>query len=90
MNLQDFLYLSLAVGFLILVGFLSFAAYRLGKTLESIKEVVDSTEDITHDVKAVKNQIKSGLITILMTALNLTTAILKKKGGDKNGTEKRK
>lgn len=84
MNLQDFLYLSLAVGFLILVGFISFAAYRLGKTLESIKEVVDNAEDITHDVKAIKNQIKSGLITTLVTALNLTTAILKRKGGGKN------
>lgn len=85
MNLQNFLYLSLAVGFLILVGFISFAAYRIGKTAESIKEVVDNAEDITHDVKTVKNQIKSGLITTFMTGLNLITAILKKKGGDKNG-----
>lgn len=85
MNLQDFLYLSLAFGFLILVGFISFAAYRIGKTAESIKEVVDNAEDITHDVKAVKNQIKSGLVNTLMTGLNLITAILKKKGGDKNG-----
>lgn len=85
MNLQDFLYLSLAVGFLILVGFISFAAYKLGKTLGSIKEVVDDAEDITHDVKAVKNQVKSGLITALMTGLNLATTILKKKGGGKNG-----
>ncbi|MDO8452797.1 MAG: hypothetical protein Q7S79_03540 [bacterium] len=85
MNLQDFLYLSLAVGFLILVGFISFAAFRLGKTLESIKRVVDNAEDITHDVKAVKDQIKSGLITTIMTALNLTTAVLKRKGGGKIG-----
>lgn len=57
----DVLYFSLSIGFLILVGFVSYAMYRLSLTLDSLKVVLDDVEDITHDVQQMKNSVKGGI-----------------------------
>jgi len=85
MSLLDFLYLSLAFGFLVLVGFVSYASYRLAKAMESLKLLADNSGDIVADVKAAKNQLKSGLASTLTTILDLVMSVLKKKGGEKHG-----
>ncbi len=84
MSLLDFLYLSLAFGFLILVGFISFACYRLAKTLQSVDNLINNAEDIVKDIRDVKNHLKSGLITTFITAVNVATQLLTNKGGGKH------
>ncbi len=66
---QDILFYCLAVGFLVLVGFLSYAAYRLAETLESLKAVLDNIEDTTKDINLIKNKIKLGALTTLGTLI---------------------
>ncbi len=61
MGSLDTLYYSLAIGFLILVGFTCFALYQLAQTLRSLKQVIQDVEDIAQDVKSVKESIKMGL-----------------------------
>ncbi len=77
---QDLLNLSLSFGFLVLVGFLSYLCFNLVKTLKSVKKLVDDTENITKDVRMVKNQLKSGLAAGAVTLLGLLNTFLKKKG----------
>lgn len=79
---QDLLYIALSVGFLVLVGFLSYAAYHLAQALQSLKLVLDQTEDITRDVQKVKNQLKHGVISAVTAVLGM---FLKKEGGENNG-----
>jgi hypothetical protein len=71
MTSQDFLFFSLAVGFIILASFVSFAFLQLAQTLRSLKQVLDSAGSISRDVEAVKDQIKSGALTAFLTTLNL-------------------
>ncbi len=81
MSTQDFLFISLGVGFLILVGFLSYAAYHLAITLKSAREVIDNAEDITNDVRAMKNQLKGGMLTGMGTILSILSSFAKTKKG---------
>jgi len=71
MSIQDFLYLSLAFGFIALASFLSFAAFQLAITLKSLKQILDSVGDISKDIESVKNQIKTGVLTAFLTGLNI-------------------
>lgn len=68
----DFLYIILAIGFAILVGFIAYAAFRLGQTLTMIKEILIDVKDTTSDVRMFRNQIKS-------TILGIVSAILKRR-----------
>ena len=77
MTSQDFLFYSLGIGFLILVGFLSYAAFNLSQTLKKSTSILEKVDDITKDVDDLKNVIKHGIQYLM----NLFT----KKGGDKNG-----
>jgi hypothetical protein len=79
MTSQDLLNISLSLGFLILVGFLCWGVINLVDTLKSVKRLVDNTEDITKDVRMVKNQLKSGVLTGIGTALNILNGFLNKK-----------
>ena len=74
---QDFLYYSLGVGFLILVGFLSYTAYQLAQSLKTLNLILQNAEDITNDVDMLKNGVKFGFLNILSMFL--------KKGGKKDG-----
>lgn len=73
---QNFLYCSLAIGFLILVGFLSYAAFNLSKTLKEATSILTKVDDVAKDVDELKNGIKSGILTLISMFI--------KKGGDKN------
>lgn len=73
---QDFLFYSLGLGFLVLVGFLSYAAYSLAQSLKTLTLVLKNAEDISNDIGELKNGIKFGL-------LNLLHIFFKKKGGEK-------
>ncbi len=77
MSSQDFLYCSLGIGFLILVGFLSYAAFSLSKTLKELTSILEKVDDITKDVDELKNIIKNGIQYLMNMFL--------KKGGDKHG-----
>lgn len=79
MNTQDFFYFSVGIGFLVLVGFLSYAAFSLSKTLKKLTSILIKVDDVAKDAEDLKNTIKLGI-------LNLMSMFLKKgKGGDKNG-----
>jgi hypothetical protein len=68
---QEFLYYSLAIGFIILVGFISFTMYHLAKALESLKVLIDNIEDTAKDINIIKNRIKLGALTGLVTFLRM-------------------
>ena len=65
------MFYSLAIGFLILVGFISLAAYRLAKSLESLKVLIDNLEDTTKDLNIIKNKIKLGALTSIASLLKI-------------------
>lgn len=81
MDSQNFLNYSLGIGFLVLVGFLSFAALSLSQTLKRLTSILVKVDDIAKDVDDLKNFIKYGVVYL--------KNMLIKKGGDKNGKQKR-
>ena len=76
MSSQEFLYYSLAIGFIVLVGFFSFAMYHLAETLKSLKVLLDNIDDTAKDFNLIKNKIKLGALTVIGAAL---AAFLKKR-----------
>jgi len=74
---QNFLYYSLGIGFLILVGFLSYAALSLSKTLKKLTSILIKVDDVAKDADDLKNYIKQGILYL--------TKFFVKKGGDKDG-----
>lgn len=65
MTSQDFLYYSLGAGFLILVGFFSYSAYNLSKSLKETTSILRKVDDITKDVESLKDVIKNGILYLL-------------------------
>lgn len=65
MSSIDFQHYALGIGFLILVGFLSYLLYHTTQTIKTLKQILDETEDITADVSKLKNSIKYGLFSLL-------------------------
>ncbi len=61
MSSLDTLYYALAFGFLVFVGFTSFALFRLGMALETLNRVLKDIEDVTRDIDSAKNFLKVGL-----------------------------
>lgn len=70
MGTQDFLFFALGGGFLILVGFLSFAAYRLAQFLKTLTLIFQDAKNITNNIAMLKNWIKLGLLNLLSLFLN--------------------
>ena len=83
MSSLDFLYICLGIGFLILVGFISYASYHLVDTLKSVKGLADDYHYVVSDIKAAEKLIKSGLLNTLMMFLNFAGDFFRKKGGGK-------
>lgn len=73
----NFLYFSLAIGFLILVGFVSYAAFNLSKTLKELTSILLKVDDVAQDAEELKNFIKNGIVYL--------KEMFVKKGGDKDG-----
>ncbi len=71
----NFLYYSLGIGFLVLVGFLSYAAFNLSQTLKKLTSVLIKVDDVAKDADDLKNLIKSGV-------LGLVSMFAKKGGGE--------
>jgi len=61
-----FLYYALGIGFLILVGFISFAMYQVAQTVKSVRRVTQDIGDIAHDVTVTKDRLKLGVITSVL------------------------
>lgn len=61
MTSADFMNYSLGIGFLILVGFASYAFYNLSQTLKESTSILTKVDEITKDVNDVKNLIKHGI-----------------------------
>ena len=61
---QDFLFYSLAIGSLVLVGFTSYALVNLSDTLKKLTSVIDKIDDIVKSIDDLQNLIKYGLINI--------------------------
>lgn len=77
----DFLNYSLGGGFLILVGFVSYAFYNLSLTLKESTSILTKVDDITKDVESLKDVIKNGIFYLM--------SIFKRDGGErKNGNKK--
>ena len=76
MSPQEFLYYSLAIGFIILTGFISYAMYHLAEALKSLRVLLDNIEDTAKDFNVIKNKIKLGALTAIGAAL---AAFLKKR-----------
>ncbi len=72
----DVLYISLSLGFLVLVGFVSFTSLKLARTLDSLKLLIDDIDDAANDVKNLKNQLKAGALS----ATSLILGLLSRKG----------
>lgn len=71
MSIQDFLFVSLSLGFLILVGFISLAAFRAAQTLRSMKFLIDNLEDTSRDINSLKNNLKFGALGIASTVIRM-------------------
>lgn len=76
MNTQDLLVYTFGIGFLVLMGFLSYAAYWLAQSLKRLTSILQNAENVTNDVSMFKNWIKLGLLNLLSMFL--------KRGGEKN------
>lgn len=88
MTSMDFLNYSLGLGFLILIGFASYALYNLSLTLKESTSILTKVDEITKDVNDVKNLIKHGisyLMSMFSNKDNRSSKTISKKGGDING-----
>ena len=77
---QNFLYYSIGIGFLILVGFLSWAAFSLSRTLKKLTSILEKADDLAKDADDLKNYTKSGILYLVNMFV--------KSGGDKHGKQK--
>ena len=75
MTSQDFLFYSLSIGFLILVGFISYSAFSLSKSLKKLTSILEKVNDVAKDADDLKNYIKQGILYLMNMFV--------KKGGDK-------
>lgn len=77
---QNFLYYSLGIGFLVLVGFLSYAAFSLSKTLKRLTSILEKADALAKDADELRDFIKTGILYL--------KNMIFKKGGDKNDSNK--
>jgi hypothetical protein len=75
----NFLYFSLGIGFLILVGFLSYAAFSLSKSLKKLTSILVKVDDVAKDADELKNFLKNGILYLKNMFI--------KKGGDTDGSK---
>lgn len=79
----DFLYYSLGVGFLILIGFMCYVLYYLAQDLKSVRDILEQVEDVTRGIDLIGTQLK-------LSVLNFTKRLLMKGGEEKNGKRKKR
>lgn len=76
MTAQDFFYFAFGIGFLVMTGFISFAVYKLSKSLDELTSILTKVDDITTDANELKNIVKNGMIYM--------KNLVFRKGGDKS------
>lgn len=76
MQSLDFLYYSLGIGFLVLVGFLSYVLYFAAADLKEVKRILENIEQVT-DIDFIGNRIKLSIMNYVGRFFD--------KGGDKRG-----
>jgi hypothetical protein len=79
MNVQDMFYYIASAGILVSVVLFAFLVYQVILTLKDLRIVIKDVEDTTHDVAMVKNGLKAGILSALVTVLG------KKRGGEAYG-----
>lgn len=85
MTSLNFLYYSLGIGFLILVGFISYAALSLSETLKRSTSILIKIDDLAQDADNLKNMIKNGVLGLLSMfsgKANSPTGSTARRGGD--------
>lgn len=65
MDSANFLNYSIAIGFLVLVGFISYSAYSLAKSLKEATSILSKVDSITKDVESLKDIIKTAIIYLV-------------------------
>ena len=79
MNMQltslDILYLSLSIGFLILVGVISYLVFRVSRTLGNVDTLVEDVDDTAKDIRGLKNHVKGGVFGAVSPVLGLVANI---------------
>lgn len=76
MPAQDFLFYSVGFGFLILVGFVSYAAYRLAESFKKFTQILQNVEGISEDISKDVDKLVTGIKSWL---LNLVRIFIKKR-----------
>lgn len=75
----DILYYSLSIGFLVFVGFVSYAAYNLARTLQLVRKQLENVENLTEKIHIITNN--------MSTTINSMFKVIKfftENRGDKN------
>lgn len=65
MSSLDFLYISLGVGFLTLVGFLCYLIMKVVQTIEKAQEVIENFENTADGVLNFKDKLKSSTLRVV-------------------------
>lgn len=73
MTSLDFLYISLGVGFLVLVGFISNLLRQVTATLNKADHIVENIGETTDSVMGIKDTLSSSMLRVISKLL---------KGGD--------
>lgn len=69
----DILYIALTISVLVLTSFLATLLWQAQKTLKGVNDILLDVQDITHDIRALKQQTKTGALGIFRTILSFIT-----------------
>lgn len=72
MNPIDFLYLSLALGWIVLVGFAAYGIYHFVETLKRVRIIMQRIDDTAHDITMVKDGLKLGFLSVISKIIGNT------------------
>jgi len=73
MSLQDFFYLILSVAGIVFIVVFCFISYFVIQLLKSIKNFVDRIDETAKGVRALKDNLKFGALSILNILFNMWT-----------------
>lgn len=71
----DILYLSLSLGFLVLVWFLSYTLLQVAKTMKELHPLLEDIRDIAEDIRSAKDGVKNGFNQVA----NIVSSIIESK-----------
>lgn len=89
MNSQDVLNYTLSLGFLVLVGFISYAILEIGRTIRSIRSVIDDVREISDGMSKLYSTIEMIKDRLQINALDVGIKVLRMLLPDKRKEEGR-